>query len=169
MPTKKKRVQVIPDNLPALTQPEETCPSLFTGNSLAKNDPERYGRIVQKLAEGMGMTRIAKQEKVSPGTVAAIAKREHKTVDAVQSYTQGLNSYASQACLERIIEKIEADEMPAGVLPVCFGILRDKERADLGQAAAIVEHKRVITVDEVKAELDAMKAEVIDVTPKDIC
>jgi hypothetical protein len=80
-------------------------------------------------------------------------------------YTQGLNSYASQACLERIIEKIEADEMPAGVLPVCFGILRDKERADLGQAAAIVEHKRVITVDEVKAELDAMKAEVIDITP----
>jgi len=111
------------------------------------------------------MTRIAKQEKVSPGTVAAIAKREHKTVDAVQSYTQGLNSYASQACLERIIEKIEADEMPAGVLPVCFGILRDKERADLGQAASIVEHKRVITVEEVKAELEAMKAEVIDITP----
>ena|GEM_PF-4168413 len=75
MPTKKKRVQVIPDNLPAITKPEETCPSLFTGTTLAKNDPEKYGRVVQKLAEGMSMNRISKNEKLSPGTVAAIAKR----------------------------------------------------------------------------------------------
>ena len=75
MPTKKKRVQIIPDNLPALTTPEETCPSLFTGTKLAENDPEKYGRVVQKLAEGMGMVRIAKQEKISPATVSAISKR----------------------------------------------------------------------------------------------
>lgn len=162
MPTKKKRVQVIPDNLPALTTPEETCPSLFTGTSLAKNDPEKYSRIVQRLSEGMGMVRIGKIEKVSPGTVAAISKREHQTIDAVQTLTGGLTSYASQACLERIIQKLDADEIPAGVLPICFGILRDKERADLGQASTIVEHKKVVTIDQVKAELDAMRENADD-------
>ena len=45
MPTKKKRVNIIPDSLPAFTTPEETCPSLFTGNKLAKNDPAKYARI----------------------------------------------------------------------------------------------------------------------------
>ncbi len=36
MPTKKKRLNLIPDNLPAVTTPEETCPSLFTGQKLAE-------------------------------------------------------------------------------------------------------------------------------------
>ena len=162
MPTKKKRVQIVPDNLPAITTPEETCPSLFTGTSLAKKDPEKYGRVVQKLAEGMSMNRIARVERLSPATVAAIAKREHKSVDAVQTLTAGLTSYASQSCLERIIDKLEKDEIPPGVLPICFGILRDKERADLGQAQSVVEDKRVITIDEVKRELDEMKRDAED-------
>ena len=167
MPTKKRRVQIIPDNLPAITKPEETCPSLFTGTSLAKKDPEKYGRVVQKLAEGMSMNRISKEEKLSPATVAAIAKREHKSVDAVQTLTAGLTSYASQACLERIIDKLDKDEIPAGVLPICFGILRDKERADLGQAQSVVEHKRVITIEEVRRELDEMKRGVEDAEVED--
>lgn len=162
MPTKKRRVQIVPDNLAPLTTPEETCPSLFTGTTLAKKDPEKYGRVVQKLAEGMSMNRIARVEKLAPATIAAIAKREHKSVDAVQTLTAGLTSYASQSCLERIIDKLEKDEIPAGVLPICFGILRDKERADLGQAQSVVEHKRVITIDEVKRELDEMKRDAED-------
>ena len=76
--------------------------------------------------------------------------------------TAGLTSYASQACLERIIDKLDQDEIPAGVLPICFGIFRDKERADLGQAQAVVEHKRVITIDEVKRELEEMKRDAED-------
>ena len=162
MPTKKRRVQVIPDNLPAVTTPEETCPSLFTGNSLAKNDPERYGRVVQKLASGMGMARIAKQEKISAGTVAAISKRENQTIDAVQSYTQGLTTYATQATLEKIVEKLEEDAIPPACLSILFGVLRDKERADLGQANTIIEHKKVVTIDEVKRELDEMKRDAVD-------
>lgn len=162
MPTKKKRVQIIPDNLPALTTPQETCPSLFTGTSLAKKDPEKYARVVQKLAEGVSMNRISKEEKLSPGTVAAISKREQRTVEAVQTYTAGLNNYASQLCLERIIQKLESDELPAGVLPVTFGILRDKEKNDLGQATSVVEHKTTITIDEVRQELEQMKQGAIE-------
>ena len=114
------------------------------------------------------MVRIAKQEKISPATVSAISKREHQTVDAVQSLTSGLTSYASQACLERIIQKLDADEMPAGVLPICFGILRDKERADLGQASTIIEHKKTVTLDDVRADLEAMKKEAIEVKAEEL-
>jgi len=42
------------------------------------------------------------------------------------------------------------------------GILRDKERADLGQAQSVVEHKRVITIEEVRKELDEMKRDAED-------
>ena len=36
MPTKKRRKNIVPDNLPALTTPEEKCPALYTGNKLAE-------------------------------------------------------------------------------------------------------------------------------------
>lgn len=164
MPTKKKRKVIIPDNLPAMTKEEDFCPSIFTGNKLADKDPERYAKIVQGLGEGKALTRLAKQFKVAPETIVAISKREKKSIDAVQNLTIGLTSYASQSCLMRIIDKLDKDEIPAGVLPIAFGILRDKEKNDLGQATSIVEHKKVLTIDEVKAELDEMKAEVIDIT-----
>ena len=69
----------------------------------------RFGRIVQQLAEGKPLIRIKKAEKVSADTVTAILKREGKTVDAVQKMTAGLTSYASQACLMNIIEKLEKE------------------------------------------------------------
>ena len=163
MPTKKKRVNIIPDNLPAKTTPEETCPSLYTGNKLAEKDPHKYARIVQNLGEGKPMTRIAKTEKVAPETVTAIARRERKTVDAVRELTAGLFSYAAQACVMKLIEKLEADEIPVGVLPVAAGILSDKSRAYEGEATTIVEHRKTVTIDEVKKELDAMKAEAVEI------
>ena len=157
MPTKKKRTKIIPDNLPANLDPVETCPSLFTGQKLYDDDPVKYGRVVQALGSGIPMTRIAKSEKLSPATVTAILKRESKTVDAVQATTAGLTSYASQACLERMIQKIEDDKMPPGVLPIAFGILRDKEKSDQGQATTIIEHKRTLTIEEVQADLARMR------------
>ena len=138
MPTKKKRLNIIPDNLPAVTTPEETCPSLYTGQKLAENDPEKYARIVQGLGEGKPLRRIAKSEKVSPETVSAILKRENKSVEAVQSLTAGMTSYASQASVMKIIEKLEKDEIPGGVLPITFGILRDKEKNDLGKVTSVI-------------------------------
>jgi len=162
MPTKKRRINIIPDNLPAVTTPEETCPSLFTGQKLAEKDPEKYARIVQSLGEGKPLSRIAKSEKVAPETVSAILKRENKSVDAVQTLTAGLTSYASQACVMKIIEKLEKDEIPAGVLPITFGILRDKEKNDLGMATSVIEHKASVSIEDVRRELAEMKQTAID-------
>ena len=162
MPTKKRRINIIPDNLPAVTTPEETCPSLFTGQKLAEKDPEKYARIVQSLGEGKPLSRIAKSEKVAPETVSAILKRENKSVDAVQTLTAGLTSYASQACVMKIIEKLDKDEIPAGVLPITFGILRDKEKNDLGMATSVIEHKASVSIEDVRKELAEMKQTAID-------
>jgi len=165
MPTKKRRVNIIPDNLPALQTPEETCPSLYTGNKLAEKDPEKYARIVQQLGESKPLTRIARSERVAPETVMAIAKREKQSIDSVRELTSGLTSYATQACIMKLIEKLEKDEVPVGVLPIAFGILADKERQYQGEASAIIEHRQVVTIDEVRKELDAIKSSAVDTDP----
>ena len=166
MPTEKRRKNIVPDNLPANLEPEEFCPSVYTGQKLADNDPVKYGKIVQGLGEGQALTRLKKKHKVSAETIMAISKRERKTIDKVQEMTQGLTSYASQACLMKIIEKLEDDEIPPGVLAIAFGILRDKEKADLGQASSIVEHKKAVTLEDVQKELRDLRNEAIDVTPE---
>jgi len=165
MPTKKKRINIVPDNLTPVLQEEEVVPSLFTGQKMADHDPEKYGKIVQGLGEGKALTRLAKKYRCAPETIMAISKREKGTIDAVQSLTQGLTSYATQACLMKIIEKLDSDEIPPGVLPVAFGILRDKEKADLGQASTITENRNKVTINDVKAELEAMRVNAIDVSP----
>ena len=133
--------------------------SLYTGQKLAERDPEKYARIVQGLGEGKPLSRIAKSEKVAPETVSAILKRENKSVDAVQSLTAGLTTYASQACLMRIIDKFDKDEIPAGVLRITFGILRDKEKNDLGMATSVIEHKASLTIDDVRRDVSSNERE----------
>ena len=62
----------------------------------------------------------------------------------------------------RIIDKLDKDEIPAGVLPITFGILRDKEKNDLGMATSVIEHKASLTIDDVRRELAQMKENAID-------
>lgn len=167
MPTKKKRINIIPDNLPPLQTPEETCPALYTGQSLFEKDPKKYALAVQLLGEGKPMTRIAKSLKISPETVSAIAKREKGSIDSVRELTAGLTSYAAQACVMKIIQALDEDKVPVGVLPIAFGILADKERQYQGEATTIIEHRKVVTIDEVQKELESIKNEAIDVEPSE--
>ena len=59
-------------------------------------------------------------------------------------------------------KKREKDEIPAGVLPITFGILRDKEKNDLGQATSVIEHKASLSIEDVRKELAEMKQNAID-------
>lgn len=135
---------------------------MFTGQNLADNDHEKYARIVQSLGEGKPLSRIAKIERVAPVIVSAILKRENKSVDAVQTLNAGLTSYASQACVMKIIEKLEKDEIPAWVLQITFGILRDKEKNDLGMSTSVIEHKASISIEDVRRELADIKQTTVD-------
>lgn len=168
MPTARPRKREIPDNLPANTASNEICPQVYTADALLDKRPDAYARIAQGLAEGRSAISLARDEKVSPATVAVIMKREKDSIKGAQELTAGLTSVASQAVVEKIIEKVEADEIPAGVLAITFGVLRDKERLDLGQASQTIEVKKQVSLDEVKQHLDTLRAErdadIVDVT-----
>ncbi len=168
MPTKKKRINIIPDNLGSLTGPSDFVPSLYTGNKLAEKDPQKYSRIVLALGERKPVTRIAKEEKCSPDTIMAIAKREKKSIDAVNELTAGLTAFAAQACVMKLIEKLEADQIPVGVLPIATGILIDKARAYSGEATAVIEHRKSVSIEDVRKELEEMKKDAIEIDIKEI-
>ena len=167
MPTKKKRLNIVPDNLPSvLPPPEETCPSLYTASKLSK-DPVRYSLVVQALSEGKPLTRIAKEMKISPDTVAAVMKREKSTIDAAQDMIAGLATYAAQSCLMELIDALSKGEIPKNVLPIATGICIDKSRLLEDKSTENIHVKKTITLDQVKADLEEMKAEALkDETPE---
>lgn len=168
MPTEKQRIKILPDNLPDNLNANELCPSVYTADKLFEREPDKYARIAQGLAQGRSALSLAKQEKVSTESVAVILKREKSAIDGAQKLTQGLNSIASQEVLLKIIEQAQAGKIPAGALGVTFGILRDKEKADLGQASQTIEVRKTASLEDVREHLNTLRneqeAKIIDIT-----
>lgn len=168
MPTKKKRVNVTDTNAPPALKPDDIVPSVYTGQKLLEKDPARYSRVVQELAAGKPVSRIAKDNRISPCTVSAILNREKDTVKAVEDMTKSLTQYASQTALIRLIDKLEKDEIPVGLLPICWGVLRDHTRKDAGQPTQTIEVKKSLTLEDVKRELAEFKADAVEVEVEDL-
>jgi hypothetical protein len=172
MPTKKRRVIVEPDNLPSQMKVEETCPSVYTAATLKQQRPDAYAGVVQGLVEGTPLSRIQARYKVGANTIAVVRSREKQIIAQCKQVLQGLIGYAAQSSVEKYIERLEANKIPDGVLPIATGIMIDKARLADGEPSQVIEVKRTVTLDEVKAELNAMKradvieAEVVDVEPK---
>jgi len=170
MPSKKKRSLVIPDNLGPLLGEEEKLPMVATGERLLRERPEIYRKCVEALAAGESVRSIKRKLKVSHNTLAVISRREKALIETAREHLQGLLGHASRLAVEQLIDKLDADEIPAAVLPIATGILVDKVRAGEGAPTAITEMRKVTTLDEVKAELERIKTEsmkevdLVDVT-----
>ena len=169
MPTEKKRITIEAENLPANLSVEETCPSIYTAQGLYDKRPGDYAKLVQMLADGIPITRIKKELKVNHNTIAVVRSREKQVIDSSKKVMRGLIGHASQLAVEKMIEKLENDQIPAGVLPIATGILIDKHRQYEGEPTQTIEVKKSLSLDEIRAELANLKnEEVIDAEVSDV-
>ena len=68
-----------------------------------------------------------------------------------------------------MIEKLDNDEIPSGVLPIATGILIDKHRQYEGEPTQVIEVKKSLSLDEIRAELKNLKdEEVIEAEVSDV-
>jgi len=72
-----------------------------------------------------------------------------------------LIGHASQLAVEKMIEKLENDQIPNGVLPIATGILIDKHRQYEGEPTQTIEVKKSLSLDEIRAELANLKDEKV--------
>ena len=161
MPTKRPRITHHATNLPANLEVEEACPSVFTAQGLYDKRPGDYAKCVQMLAQGTTITRIRKELKISHNTIAVVRVREDKVIDASKKVMRGLIGVASQMAVEKMIEKLENDEIPAGILPIAMGILIDKHRQYEGEPTQTIEVKKTLSLDEIRAELRSLRDEKV--------
>tara|TARA_X000001382_G_scaffold108348_2_gene84167 strand:+ start:46 stop:576 length:531 start_codon:yes stop_codon:yes gene_type:complete len=161
MPTEKKRITIEADNLPANLTVEETCPSVYTAQGLFDKRPGDYAKLVQMLTDGIPVSRIKKDLKVSHNTIAVVRSREKEVIEASKKVMRGLIGHASQLAVEKMIEKLDNDEIPNGVLPIATGILIDKHRQYEGEPTQTIEVKKSLSLDEIRAELANLKDEKV--------
>ena len=160
MPTKKKRNHLVPAGMPSLLTKEESkevIPAVYDGSRLKEKDPVKYAGIVQDLAAGVAVSLIRNKRNTSMGTIAMVRAREKDLIEQGKVVVKGLTSMATISTLETILEKIEADKIPPGVLPILFGILRDKEVRDQGEATQKVEVTHRVSMEQVRANLSKLK------------
>ena len=105
MPTEKKRVAIEADNLPANLIVEESCPAVYTAQGLFDKRPGDYAKLVQMLTDGIPVTRIKKELKVSHNTIAVVRSREKEVIEASKKVMRGLIGHASQLAVEKMIEQ----------------------------------------------------------------
>jgi len=164
MPTKKKRVLHLAENLPSQLDEDEFCPSVYTAKKLKEERPQIYSRVVLALVEGMSINQIKKKFKVSHNILAVVRNREEEIIKTSREVLKGLTGIAGQSTLEKYLERLEADKIPDGVLPIAAGIFLDKVARDAGESTQTIEVKKTISLDQVQAELANMrKAEAIEV------
>ena len=155
MPTKRKRIRHIPTNLPA--QLDEPCPNVATGEKLFAERPGDYRALVAAIAEGEPTRSMKRRLKVSDGTIAIVRQRESGLIESSRSLLRGLAAVAAQSTLEKFLERLEANKIPDGVLPVAVGILLDKVARDAGEATQTIEVKKTVSLDQVREELEEMR------------
>ena len=167
MPTKKRRISHLPDNLPSkIDKPEETCPSVHSAERVFRDRPQVYHQCVQRLAEGASIRAMQKELNVSWHTIAAIRTREAKVISATKEHIRGLLGVAAQLAIERLIDLMARDKIPPSVMPVATGILIDKHRAMEGEPTQTIEVKKSVSLEDVRGELDRIRrgeSEVFDI------
>jgi hypothetical protein len=169
MPTTRPRKVEYAENLPANLKSEEICPGVFTGQQLYDKRPKDYAKVVTMLAQGATITSITKTCKVSAHTVAVVRSREQETLKDSKKHLRGLIGTATHLAVEKLITKLQDDEIPNGVLPIATGILIDKHRQYEGEPTQTIEVKKSLSLDEIRAELANLKnEEVIDAEVSDV-
>jgi len=169
MPTKRPRIYQKAENLPANLKTEEACPNIFTGQKFFDKRPEDYAQVVKMLAEGSTIKQICKTCKVSPHTIAIVKSREGDTLKESKKHLRALIGTATHLAVEKLITKLNDDEIPSGVLPIATGILIDKHRQYEGEPTQTIEVKKSLSLDEIRAELANLKDEkVIDAEFTDV-
>ena len=171
MPTKLPRTSHFPDNLSANLEVQDTCPAVWTGQKLYDKRPADYAKCIQMLTAGATIKQVAKACKISANTVAVVRTREADVLKESKKHLKGLIGTASVMAVEQMIEKLENDQIPAGVLPIATGILIDKHRQYEGEPTQTIEVKKPLSLEELKDELATLKdekvveAEVTDIEP----
>ena len=161
MPTKRPRIYQKAENLPANLKTEEACPNIFTGQKFFDKRPEDYAQVVKMLAEGSTIKQICKTCKVSPHTIAIVKSREGDTLKESKKHLRALIGTATHLAVEKLITKLNDDEIPSGVLPIATGILIDKHRQYEGEPTQTIEVKKSLSLDEIRAELANLKDEKV--------
>jgi hypothetical protein len=138
----------------------------FTGDRLALRRPDAYRASVNLLALGATYLSIAKTVKISVNSVAAVARREHLSIESQKKELSSRFGLAAGLAVERIIERLENDEaagaIPLNQLAVTAGISTDKKELLGGGATQRIEWVAPApAAEDYLASLAAMRLEAV--------
>ena len=144
------------EELALLTIDQPEARKHYTAESLAKNIAKRDA-IVRALAEGHGLLRIARAFGVSHHLVSTLRDSRPDLVAIEKKQLSGQIGRILKMSADRFEEALANGVVPAGQIPVAFGIFADKRAQLDGEAGMIVEHRlRIVgTAEGFRAKLQA--------------
>lgn len=126
-----------------LTLDEPVTRKRYTARSLDQQLAKRDA-ILRALAEGHGLLRIAKAFAVSHHLVSTLRDSRPDLVAIEKKQLSGQLGRILKMSADRYEEALEKGMVPAGQIPVAFGIFADKKAMLDGDAGLVVEHRHSI-------------------------
>ena len=138
------------------------------GLSLARTDPDKYGKVLKLLSEQGSYADIQKATGASYQTIAKIERTHAGTTEMWRKRAAAKSQIVADMVLERLLEKVDAGEkMSLKEGGILYGILADKGLTLAGEASAVVEHRSGVSVEDARKAIEAaqkrVKGEAIDV------
>lgn len=125
----------------------------FTAALIARNQ-EKLEAVVEALAQGMSIRRIARAYEISVNTVLTV-KRIHGAKIETEKQRLGVACFdVARMAVERIRD--EMDDMPKASLPIIAGIMTDKGLLLTGAPTVRIEHTSGPTVRSVAEYIDSL-------------
>lgn len=129
--------------LDLLTVDEPKTRKRYTAASLERCLAKRDA-IVRALAEGHGLLRIARAFGVSHHLVSSLRDQRPELVAIEKKQLSGQIGRILKLSADKFEEALESGTVPAGQIPVAFGIFSDKKAMLDGDAGLVIEHRHRI-------------------------
>lgn len=141
-----------------VTLDEDRKVKRYTGEALERNVAKRDG-IVQALAAGMGMIKIAAVFRVSVHTVMALRDQRPELVAIEKKRLSGNIGRLLGLMAERYETALINGEVAPSQLPIPMAVFIDKKRDLDGEPGLVVEHRHSheLTVEGLRERIEKMK------------
>lgn len=131
------------DELDLITIDQPETRKRYTAASLERHVAKRDA-IVRALAEGWGLLRIASVYGVSHHLVSALRDARPELVAMEKKQLSGQIGRILKMSADKFEEALVKGMVPAGQIPVAFGIFADKKAMLDGDAGLVIEHRHTI-------------------------
>ncbi len=149
-------------------RPEASILSRPHHRSIEATDPSLHAKVLAMLSLGAGTRSINRETGVTPAAIRAIRRRAEESgrLPILRERLVSLIAEVTEESWTQLLDNLHAGVIKPHVLPILSGLSLDKMRLMDDQATSIVQVRKEISPEAIRAAMDRMLASLPSAKPE---